>query len=194
MSIQAKIGSDSDPDRKHLFLIGFSGSGKSSVGPILARLMRRRFVDLDSLIARSQRMRIADIFRLKGERYFRALERQILERELSSSRKRLVIALGGGAYQDGAIRSRALRSGVVVFLSCAKSEIYRRLKDRTDRPLLNVRPRSGQTVRQARLEKIAQMLTARRANYRRADMIVSTTNRTPEKAALRIIELSGNEI
>ena len=192
MTVRAKMGSDLKQERRHIFLIGFSGSGKSSVGPILAKMTRMRFIDLDRQIARSQGQSIADIFHRRGERYFRTLELQVLESTLSSARGRLVVALGGGAFQSVAIRSLAFQSGTVVYLSCARAEIYRRLKDKTDRPLLNVRPRAGQTIRQARLDRITRMLTARRANYRRADFVISTTDRTPEKVAGLIIKPGGD--
>lgn len=176
------------PAHRHLFLVGFSGSGKSTIGPLLARLTRCSFCDLDTGIARAAGMSISDIFGKMGEKSFRALEKGLLTLELKRRTRPTVLALGGGAFQDREIRQITQQAGVSIYLSCSKAELFRRLKDKTDRPLLQVRPRSGQTLRQARIARIGRLLESRKANYLRADLTVSTTSLTPEEAAAKIAQ------
>jgi len=158
-------------NKKHIVLIGFSGSGKSTVGPLLAAGLRVSFVDVDQLIERQAGCTISEIFRRGGEKTFRRMEQETIESILN--------------------RHRAFDKALVVYLSCSRREIYRRLRGKWDRPLLNVRPKTGQTMRQARLARIGCLLDRRLTNYRRADLIFSTTSRSPRQTATRLQHLIG---
>jgi len=171
------------PGKSCVFIIGFSGSGKTSVGQILARYLHGRFVDLDELIEKQQLQSIADIFRERGEPFFRHLEQGAFEQSVRNARGTTVIALGGGAFENPAIRRRSSENGTTVYLSCAARELYRRLRTCRDRPLLEVKPKTGETHAKARRRKIAELLSKRLPNYRRADIICSSTRRTPAQAA-----------
>ncbi len=168
---------------KQIFLIGFSGSGKSTVGPLLAAKLKGRFVDVDSTVARQAGCSIAEIFRTRGERAFRRLEQSAVEKLTRDSQGRTVIALGGGAFENPAIRKLAFSHGLVVYLSCSTREVYRRLRDQTDRPLLKVAPSVKMSLRNARLHRISQMQKRRRSNYRKADLTISTTRRSSKQTA-----------
>lgn len=161
-----------------LFLIGFSGSGKSTIGPPLAKRLKAEFFDTDAMIEKETGSRISKLFSRVGEVRFREMEQQAIEIVLHSKAKRKVVALGGGAFASRNTRTLIVNSGVVVYLSCSVRELYRRLRLTSDRPLLDVRPAAGQTMRQARLRKINFLLGKRKNSYNLADLRVATSNKT----------------
>ncbi len=164
--------------KKHIFLIGFSGSGKSTLGPLLARRLAVEFYDADTLVAQQAGKAIETIFSDDGERVFRRLETQVINRLANRNRPTMVIALGAGALERSKNRNVVKRNGVVVYLSCSVREIYKRLKQNTNRPLLRVSPAEGETPRQARLRRIRDLLGRRKKTYAQADVIISTTNKS----------------
>jgi len=121
---------------ENIVLVGFMGSGKSTVGRMLARQLRFRFLDTDKLVEERERMSIPAIFEKHGETHFRERETSALEslRDV----KRHIIATGGGIVTvPGNIP--LLRSlGLVVLLKADPDEIYRRVSRNSDRPLLQV--------------------------------------------------------
>jgi len=171
-----------------VFLIGFSGSGKSTVGPLLASMMKLPFNDLDGVIEKQTGRSVTDIFADTGEKAFRRMELIQLKRLLSKGRGG-VVALGGGAYENESVRALTKKLGTTVYLSCAARELYRRLRTSDDRPLLNIMSRSGETPAEARMRRINTLLKKRLANYRRADFIVSATNKTPSQVVKHLRQL-----
>lgn len=161
-----------------LFLIGFSGCGKSTIGPPLAKRLKAEFFDTDAMIESTAGCDISKLFNRDGEARFRELERKAIKVVLHSKAKRKVVALGGGAFANRNTRTLIMNSGMVVYLSCPVRELYRRLRLTNDRPLLYVRPAAGETVRQARLRKIDSLLARRKNSYNLADIRVSTSNKT----------------
>lgn len=141
------------PSERHLLLLwGAMGTGKSTVGALVAKIAQAEFSDLDALIAAEANMSISSVFQDFGEARFRALERAALERVLdaapsarlcpsSDSRgtrdraARHVVALGGGALLDPELRARALREGFVVVLEADAATLAERVRS-GDRPLL----------------------------------------------------------
>ena len=109
-----------------IFLYGPSGSGKSSVGRVLAGSLRLSFVDLDQEIVSHVGRSIPDIFAQQGEAGFRKLEKAVLFKLVEG--KRQVIALGGGTLLDAENRQRAETSGRVVCLSASIEELLKRLE------------------------------------------------------------------
>ncbi len=176
----------SDPERVHIWLVGFSGSGKSTIGPILADLMKRPFFDTDAMIERIERQTIATIFSRNGEKYFRRRESETIA-ALGRRRKPAVIALGGGAFQSPANRKLVRTCGHSVYLRLSATAIYRRLSAKSDRPLLQVKPKRGETLRQARMQKITTLLSRRIRNYEKADMTIVVSSGTPSQIAKRIV-------
>ena len=179
---------------RSVFLIGFSGSGKTTVGRLLARECRAEFVDTDELIAQRCRMSVTEIFRRKGERFFRDREVGVIAELIEHGGGPLVVALGGGALVSPRNQVRVAEAGTVVYLSCAMRQLYARLKRLTDRPLLAVAPNPGQTIRQARLEAIGRLLDARKPGYLTAGIRISTTSLTVEQTVsklLRKLEILG---
>jgi len=172
---------------RKLFLIGFPGSGKTTIGPLVARRLKVAFADIDTMIEKKAGCSISEIFAAKGEKYFRHLEQETVKEAIESTIGHGVIALGGGAFENPSIRDMVAHNGHVVYLSCDITEICRRLEQKTDRPLLQVNPKPGTTLRTARLRRIAKLFTARKLNYNRADWTISTTRRSPLEAANMIV-------
>lgn len=158
----------------HIVLVGLPGSGKSTVGPLLAAELKAPFIDLDHEIERRERMSVADIFASRGEQEFRAMERQITQ-ELAS-RPPSVIAPGGGWILDEA-NVMALRPPArIIHLVVGVSTALKRLGPDLDRrPLLAGQP--GPSAK-SRFESLA---AARMPLYSRADAEISTENLTPQQ-------------
>jgi len=152
-----------------VFLVGFMGSGKNTVGQELARRLSWDFVDLDARIEALEGQTIPEIFRLKGEPAFRAAEASAL-RDLTTSLKRnSVVALGGGAFVPEANRS-LLAPWPSVFLDAPVSELWQRClqheaDDGAKRPLRNDP------------EQFARLHEQRLPFYRQASLVVNTSGK-----------------
>jgi shikimate kinase len=163
----------SAPNKNLIYLTGFMGSGKSTIGPILANTLGFSFVDIDKEIEHETGKKITEIFSDLGEEFFREVERSIL-RQLSR-REGCVIALGGGTITNDVNLEIVKTTGTLIYLKVNVEQIYRRLRYKTDRPLL--RPPSGP---QAPLEeselraRILTLLEKREPFYTQADLIVTT--------------------
>lgn len=166
-------------NRGDIFLVGFSGSGKSTVGPILARSLQVEFVDSDSLIEECFGKPITAIFAEEGEPVFRRTESEVINELVTGSDQQRVVALGGGALEKRDNRQQVLGHGLVIYLSCSGRELYRRLKTHTDRPLLQPQSRSVEGSRPVILRQITTLLNSRKKHYAMADMKISVTNRSP---------------
>src|SRR6266704_3477288 len=109
-----------------VFLVGFMGAGKTTVGRVLARLLRWDFLDLDEQIVAADRRAIAQIFAQEGEAYFRRLEREVLAS--LGSRARMVVACGGGTYANDESRRLIDRMGRVVWIQVPQAEALYRMR------------------------------------------------------------------
>jgi len=117
-----------------IYLVGSMGSGKSTVGRLLAKKMGLPYFDLDKLIENQEKMSITDIFQKYNEKYFRDLESVTLKQY--SEESNFVISTGGGCV----LRDQnlcILREGLVIYLKISIETQYERVKNRTHRPLLN---------------------------------------------------------
>lgn len=119
----------------NVILIGFMGSGKSTLGVRLSYKMRTAFLDTDKYIEGKQKTTISDIFATKGEGYFRDLETETLK-ELMKDQTKYIISVGGGLPVREENRSLLKELGTVIYLKASAEELYERLKDDTQRPLL----------------------------------------------------------
>lgn len=171
--------------KANIFLIGFSGSGKSTVGKILAKKLNCSFVDIDKRIERMSSKTIPEIFKSNGEKTFRKLESAAIKNLFLKKAKPIVIALGGGAFQSRATRLLLAENGISVWLKCSISEIYKRLRKHSDRPKLTGKKESLSTKRQK--QTIRKLLLKRKDNYARADVRVITSDKTASRVALKII-------
>ena len=119
---------------RNVYLVGMMGSGKTTSGRELARLLSISFTDLDDLIVDRAGRSINEIFHSEGEPYFRKLERDLLGQVTSQSNQ--VVATGGGVVLDPLNRERLKTSGVVIYLKTGLQVLWERVQEKKDRPLL----------------------------------------------------------
>lgn len=164
-----------------IFLVGFMGSGKTTMGKRLARYLDYKFVDLDKFLEEKAGMTINDFFKIHGETAFREFEKNILRE--GNFDDHTVIATGGGApcFFDNIDWMNG--NGMTVYLKMPPAGLVNRLKNATDRPLI-----SGLNEPEL-LEFITNKLKEREPFYEKARLVVNGMNLTPEKLA-KAIELS----
>lgn len=154
-----------------IFLTGFSGSGKSTIGPLLANSLGYDFLDLDKEIERIADKSINRIFDEKGEEHFRALELSALQR--IADRRDLVVSLGGGVLQSDNCFSLVISSGTLVYLHSSPLVLAKRLSHKTDRPLM--KGENGERLSREEIEKkIFALLEKREPRYKTAQIMVET--------------------
>ncbi len=162
-----------------VFLIGFMGSGKTSTGKELAKLLDYRFVDMDDLIVQRAGMSIPEIFSRFGEERFREIETEVL-RDLVNEDD-LVVSCGGGVVVKERNHFLLKQGGKVVFLMASPEVIYERVKDDTNRPLLNVPDP---------MDRIRDLLNQRMEKYLNvSDLQIDTDGRSPSEVAEEIARL-----
>ncbi|ACK65029.1 Shikimate kinase [Rippkaea orientalis PCC 8801] len=161
----------------NIYLIGMMGSGKSTIGKILAQRLDYRFFDTDILIERVTQQSINDIFVTQGETVFRDIETQVLSEVAACTRS--VIATGGGIVLNSQNWSY-LHHGLIIWLDVSIKLLKTRLINDTTRPLLK---ESDLTLKLKTLDE------QRRNLYNKADLtIVINQNRTPESIVSEILE------
>jgi len=154
-----------------IFLTGFSGSGKSTIGPLLANSLGYEFIDLDQAIEKYAGKAITRIFAENGEEYFRNLEHQSIKEVVAQ--KNLVISLGGGVLENDRCYDLIKESGTLVYLKSPSRILARRLYNKTDRPLL--KGEKGRKLSREEIEeKISIILSKREPRYESADITVQT--------------------
>ena len=159
--------------KKNIVLIGFMGTGKTSIGKMLASKLGCAFVDLDHKIEDDNDMTIPEIFQKYGETHFRELEKQAVKE--TTGRRGIVIATGGGTIKDTENMQLLRESGVVICLTADVDEILSRTESKGERPVLDAKDKA-QGDRRAAIEKL---LEERRIFYDQADYKVDTTDWSP---------------
>ena len=162
--------------QKLIYLLGFMGSGKSSVGALLAEELGWPFVDLDTTIEAGQGASIREIFERAGEPFFRRLEQAALEEV--SKKEPAIIALGGGTFaQKPNFDFIRERGGVTIWLDCPLEELWGRCATMDNRPLFRDR------------ESFSQLYAQRLAYYRQAKFRIPTEGRHPQEIVREILRL-----
>ncbi|SFL48690.1 shikimate kinase [Paenibacillus sp. 1_12] len=159
---------------KNVVLIGFMGSGKSTVGKALAERLGWEFVDTDQRIEERQGMTISDMFGTLGETAFRLAESETLDFVLEQSSQ--VISTGGGAVLAERNRQSMRKDGYVVALKASVETIIERVRHDQSRPLVQ-----GDVE-----ERVHTLLETRRNAYDFADLIIDTTGASVEEIVERI--------
>ena len=161
-----------------LVLTGFMGTGKSSVGRVVANRLGRRFLDTDTLVEEACGQSVPDIFARQGEPFFRAREREAIERACEV--EEAIIATGGGAIVDPSNLERLQRGALVVCLVATPQVIAARVLSRAeDRPLLSGRGAPA-------TERIAELLAERQAAYERVPVRIDTSELSEAEVARRV--------
>jgi shikimate kinase len=169
---------------RHIFLTGFMGSGKTTIGKKIARKIDRPFFDCDQEIEKQTSCSIPDIFRYEGEQKFREYELQIIN-ELAGLLQPAVIALGGGALMQGKNLETVKTSGQLIYLKSHPDQIWQRVRLNRSRPLLI----SGRKVvsKEEFDQKISALLADREKGYLAADMIIECGHKNADELAELII-------
>jgi len=160
---------------KNIYLVGFMGTGKTTIGRELAKMKKMCFADLDELIELKERMSIPDIFRKKGERYFRKVESKVLK-EISRENG-FVVACGGGIVLENINIGIMKETGLVVCLKASPAVILKRTSQSLNRPLLNTENPK---------ERIMLLLKLRAPYYALADKEVNTSNMSIKETARKV--------
>jgi shikimate kinase len=166
-----------------IFLVGFMGSGKSTVGRALAEELGWGFADLDEDIEKREGLSISQIFETRGEAEFRRAETAALQERVRSIErgKPCVIALGGGAFLSEENFEIVSNNGVSVWLDCPYSTVERRLAGQHVE--YNHRPLARDP------EKLRELFAVRRAGYERADYCIAVENDDAAATTARILAL-----
>jgi len=158
-------------------LVGFMGAGKSTIGPLVAEGLGWSFLDLDTRIEERTGRRIAELFRDRGEPAFRELERAAAQEAMRQAR--LVLAAGGGAFAQPATREALRKGSVTVWLRCDLPTILARVPADGRRPLA-----ANRAIMQA-------LLAEREPSYQLSEVVVDTSEGTPEAVARQVLEKLG---
>ncbi|MEX0945148.1 MAG: shikimate kinase [Balneolaceae bacterium] len=121
-------------DKQTYFICGMMGSGKSAIGSALAEKLGVPFKDLDQIIEQSTGMQISEIFKTRGELFFRKTEKTVLIQQLSKGNG--VLALGGGSLQNQYLTDLVKRNGILIFIDTPIEYILKRIKKNKKRPLI----------------------------------------------------------
>ncbi len=163
---------------KNIVLIGFMGSGKTTLGRKLAVILKRKFIDMDMQIQDYYRMSISDIFREYSEEFFRQQETSLCQ-NLGKAYKK-IIATGGGVVKNPENIEALRKNGIIVYLKSTPESIYENTKFDKNRPLLNVEDKIGE---------ITRLLEERAPLYEEAaDLIVDVSERNVDRCVQNIID------
>jgi len=166
----------------NLYLVGMMGAGKTTVGRLLARRLKLRFVDSDHEIERRCGVKVPLIFDIEGEAGFRSRESQTLA-ELAAL-EGIVLATGGGAVLADENRQRLAARGTVIYLRARPEDLYERVRQDRNRPLLaTANP----------LARLEELYVQRDPLYREvADVIVDTGRQTVQSLARTLADQLGD--
>lgn len=165
----------------NIILVGFMGSGKSSIGKQLAKGLQYDYIDTDSLIVTKTGKNIATLFKTEGEVRFRELETETLEELSASSNKNFVLSTGGGIILSEQNRMILKSLGTVIWLNASPDALFERATRKPHRPLLDVEyPR----------RTFDQLLAKRLSLYQEAcELEIDTTQLSYSKTVEAILEI-----
>lgn len=163
---------------RNIVLIGFMGTGKSTVGKRLAQLLAWDFVDTDCVIEEVTNLSVTEIFRRHGETRFRSEERIVVAR--LSQQEQIVIATGGGTVLNPLNWEALAQNGIMIGLHASIEVILSRIGQKNDRPLLKG-PREG----------IEKLWSERQECYAQADFTVDTSQKNIDEVVNEILAQLG---
>ena len=166
--------------KKNIVLIGMMGSGKSTIGRIIAIRLKLDFIDIDYEIEKKERKTIRDIFENNGENYFRRIEQNIIFENLKCREK--VISLGGGAFLNNSTKKKILKDTVSFWLNWDNSTIINRVGRSYKRPKLDNLSRKD----------LYYMIKERSKSYKDANYKINCENLTKIEISKKIISIYEN--
>ena len=166
--------------KKNLVLCGMSASGKSSIGHLVSKRLNINFVDIDKIIEKEMKMKIFDIFKKKGENFFRKLEEKTTIKFLKSYNN--IISLGGGAFLNEKIRKEIISNHLSFWLNWNTETLLNRIKSSKTRPL---------TANLSNVE-INELILNRSKIYSKANFKIDCNNQTKNEIVKKIVDLYEN--
>lgn len=159
--------------KKIYYLTGFMASGKSTIGPILANTLGWSFYDLDKEVEKQEGMKVVELYKQKGEEYFRKTETALLKK--LSEYDEVIISLGGGAIASDVNFKIIKSTGKIIYLKSSPEMAYNRLRFKRDRPAFVF---EGEEVpsKEEFLQRINRLLDVRKKYYEQADFVIDTDN------------------
>ena len=166
--------------KKNLILIGMMASGKSTIGYLVSKRLNINFVDIDKIIEKEMKMKIFDIFKKKGENFFRKLEEKTTIKFLKSYNN--VISLGGGGFLNEKIRKEIISNHLSFWLNWNTETLLNRIKSSKTRPL---------TANLSNIE-INELILNRSKIYSKANFKIDCNNQTKNEIVKKIVDLYEN--
>ena len=162
--------------KKNLVLLGMMGVGKTTIGKIVAKKQGLKFIDTDTNIEKKYSMKISEIFKKKGEKFFRIEEEK--ESLAILTKKNCIIALGGGAFINESIRNNVLKSAISIWLDDDIKTLNERIKWNKKRSLLDKNNNQN---------KITRLYSKRKNIYKLADHRINCKNLSKSDIAEKVI-------
>lgn len=154
-------------DNLNIVLVGMMGGGKSYIGNKLAKLLVHfSYIDTDKEIEENTGITISELFETHSEKYFRALESEIINK-ISQNRNQ-IISIGGGAFENPENINALRKNGLVFYLKAPAKELFKRIENETGRPMLGT---------DFSVKTIENLLKKREKNYLKADFIIDTNQK-----------------
>ena len=158
----------------YIFLVGFMGAGKTTLAKKLASKLAYTWLDTDQEIEKKEGIKVSEIFEVRGEAYFRALEKQLVDELIPS--KNEIIATGGGLPCFNNLMENLNQLGTTIYLERTPKELFQRVKQAT-----NSRPLIAHKSDEELLEYIESTMEKRREIYMQSNIIADRFSQTPEK-------------
>lgn len=167
-----------------IFLSGFSGSGKTETGKLLADAIAYQFTDTDSVVEDALGKSIPEIFAKMGESKFRFAESNAIR--IATLNKPQVIALGGGSIADKNNLAYVKSMGFMIYMKVSPDAVFERLQKSHFRPMLDTMASgSDERIEEAK-ERIKSLMETREKFYMQADLVIDTENKSPSEVAEEI--------
>jgi len=164
--------------KKNLVLLGMMAVGKTTLGKIVAKKQELKFIDIDASIEKKNSMTIKEIFKKKGEKFFRMEEENEILKSLEKNN--CVIALGGGAFMNKTVRENILKNAISIWLNVDIKTLNQRVKWNQKRPLLKEANNK---------KKITELYAERKNIYKLANHQIACDNFSKKNIAEKIIAL-----
>ena len=164
--------------KKNLVLLGMMAVGKTTLGKIVAKKQELKFIDIDASIEKKNSMTIKEIFKKKGEKFFRMEEENEILKSLEKNN--CVIALGGGAFMNKTVRENILKNAISIWLNVDIKTLNQRIKWNQKRPLLK---------KENNQKKITKLYAERKDIYKLANHQIACDNLSKKNIAEKIIAL-----